>query len=224
MSSKRPVATTRPFSMPFYNAMSNGRSFSPRNAASRCPSNRSCVHLTRFPQQRCSLQSGDRNGTLGAQLKRVYDRLSDIDADHAESRAASILAGLSFTPEMQRYRTKQLSGGWRMRAALARALFIEPDVLLLDEPTNHLDLHAVLWLEECLQKWPKTLLIVSHARHFLNSVCTDIVHLHSCRLINYRGDFDTFERTMRDRLMQEQKHVEAQEKQRKHIQARRHII
>lgn len=151
---------------------------------------------------------------------RVYERLNEIDAYNAESKAASILAGLSFTPEMQQMQTKRLSGGWRMRAALARALFIQPDLLLLDEPTNHLDLHAVIWLEDCLQKWPKTLLIVSHARHFLNGVCTDIVHLHSCKLVTYRGNFDVFEKTMKDRLLMEQKQAEAQEKQRKHVQVK----
>jgi len=88
--------------------------------------------------------------------------------------------GLSFTPEMQRKRTKEFSGGWCMRIALARALFIEPDLLLLDELTNHLDLHAVLWvwLETYLLKWPKTFIVVSHAREFLNTVVTDILHLH----------------------------------------------
>lgn len=102
-------------------------------------------------------------------MQKVYARLQEIDADNAESKAANILSGLSFTPEMQKKLTKSLSGGWRMRVALARALFVEPDLLLLDEPTNHLDLHAVLWLEETLIKWPKTVLIVSHARNFLDS-------------------------------------------------------
>lgn len=68
-----------------------------------------------------------------------------------------------------------------------RALFVEPDLLLLDEPTNHLDLHAVLWLEDYLVRWPKTLLVVSHAREFLNAVCTDTIHLHSKKLVTYKG-------------------------------------
>jgi ATP-binding cassette, subfamily F, member 2 len=78
-------------------------------------------------------------------LETLYERLDDLDADTAEARAASILTGLQFTPEMQRKKTKEFSGGWRMRIALARALFLQPTCLLLDEPTNHLDMHAVIW-------------------------------------------------------------------------------
>ncbi len=81
-----------------------------------------------------------------------------------------------------------------MRVALAQALFISPDILLLDEPTNHLDLHAVLWLEEYLTSWPRTLIVVSHDRDFLNSVVTDVVHMQNKKLIRYKGDYDTFEK------------------------------
>lgn len=152
-------------------------------------------------------------------LAEVYKRLEEIDAYSAESRAASILAGLSFDKDMQLRPTKTFSGGWRMRVSLARALFIQPDLLLLDEPTNHLDLHAVLWLEDHLVKWPKTLVVVSHAREFLNTVVTDIVHLHNQKLVTYKGDYDTFEKTRNERIRNQNKAAEANEAKRSHIQA-----
>lgn len=156
---------------------------------------------------------------VSARLAQIYKRLEQIDAYSAEARAASILAGLSFTSDMQSRPTRTFSGGWRMRVALARALFVEPDLLLLDEPTNHLDLHAVLWLESYLVKWPKTLIVVSHAREFLNSVVTDILHLHQQKLVTYKGDYDTFEKTREERLRNQQKAHEANERTRAHIQA-----
>ncbi|GJP45713.1 hypothetical protein CLOM_g5061 [Closterium sp. NIES-68] len=152
-------------------------------------------------------------------LAEVYKRLEDIDAYSAESRAASILAGLSFTTDMQSRATKTFSGGWRMRVSLARALFIQPDLLLLDEPTNHLDLHAVLWLEDHLLTWPKTLVVVSHAREFLNTVVTDIVHLHNQKLTTYKGNYDTFEKTRNERIRNQNKAAEANDAKRAHIQA-----
>ncbi|EYC17298.1 hypothetical protein Y032_0031g2382 [Ancylostoma ceylanicum] len=152
------------------------------------------------------------------ELSKLYIEMENLQLDKAPARAASILYGLGFTPDEQKKPTKEFSGGWRMRVALARALFVKPDLLLLDEPTNMLDMRAVYWLEGHLQLWEGTILTVSHDRKFLNEICTDIVHLHTRRLDHYKGNYDTFEKTMKEKLTQQQREYEAQQTLRQHTQ------
>ncbi|KAL0709922.1 hypothetical protein Bca4012_016900 [Brassica carinata] len=128
----------------------------------------------------------------GERLDTIYERLEAMDAATAEKRAAEILFGLGFDKEMQAKKTKDFSGGWRMRIALARALFIMPTILLLDEPTNHLDLEACVWLEESLKNFERILVVVSHSQDFLNGVCTNIIHMQSKQLKYYTGNFDQY--------------------------------
>lgn len=164
--------------------------------------------------QDLSLEDGaDDEIDNGEKLAEVYDKLQEIGSDAAEAQASKILAGLGFTKSMQVRPTKSFSGGWRMRISLARALFVQPTLLLLDEPTNHLDLRAVLWLEEYLGRWKKTLVVVSHDRDFLNSVCTDIIHLHDEKLHFYRGNFDAFESGYEQKRKESNKKFEVYEKQ-----------
>ncbi|KAH9508029.1 ATP-binding cassette sub- F member 1 [Bulinus truncatus] len=152
-------------------------------------------------------------------LKDVYEELRAINADAAEPKARRILAGLGFTKEMMNRPTKDLSGGWRMRVSLARALFIEPTLLMLDEPTNHLDLNAVIWLDNYLQQWKKTLLVVSHDQSFLDNVCTDIIHLDQQKLYYYRGNYATFKKMFVQKRKEQLKDYEKQEKKLKDMKA-----
>ncbi|KAJ7947864.1 ABC transporter family protein [Quillaja saponaria] len=131
----------------------------------------------------------------GEALDRVYERLEAMDASTAEKRAAEILFGLGFNKEMQAKKTRDFSGGWRMRIALARALFMNPTILLLDEPTNHLDLEACVWLEETLKKFDRILVVVSHSQDFLNGVCTNIIHMQNKKLKLYTGNYDQYVQT-----------------------------
>ncbi|XP_077284217.1 ATP-binding cassette sub-family F member 1 [Arctopsyche grandis] len=152
-------------------------------------------------------------------LNEVYAELKAIGADSAEPRARRILAGLGFNKEMQNRATKNFSGGWRMRVSLARALFIEPTLLLLDEPTNHLDLNAVIWLDNYLQGWKKTLLIVSHDQSFLDNVCNEIIHLDTQKLHYYKGNYSMFKKMFVQKRKEQVKEYEKQEKRLKEMKS-----
>ncbi|KAJ6626961.1 P-loop containing nucleoside triphosphate hydrolase protein [Mycena sp. CBHHK59/15] len=161
----------------------------------------------------------DAREEASSRLADVHTRLSDMDAESGPARAAALLAGLGFDEADQQRQTKSFSGGWRMRLALARALFVKPALLLLDEPSNHIDLNALAWLEDYLQTWPGTLLVVSHDRAFLDAVATDIVHQHSNRLDYYKGNFTQFYSTKSERDRNLRKEYDAQMEYRKHLQA-----
>ncbi|MGB6759072.1 MAG: ABC-F family ATP-binding cassette domain-containing protein [Xanthobacteraceae bacterium] len=126
-------------------------------------------------------------------LAEIYQRLNAIDADRAPARAAEILSGLGFSNDDLARPMAEFSGGWRMRVALAAALFAEPGLLLLDEPTNYLDLEGALWLEARLKKYPNTALIISHDRELLNNSVDAILHLSQGKLDLYTGGYNDFE-------------------------------
>jgi ATP-binding cassette subfamily F protein 3 len=151
-------------------------------------------------------------------LADIYQRLADMDAYAAPARAATLLTGLGFREHQLQEPFSSFSGGWRMRVALAAALFVQPEILLLDEPTNHLDIEAIMWLEDYLAQYPHTLLIISHDRDLLNKAVDHVIHLEKMQLTLYTGNYDTFERERATRLGLQQKMFEKQQAQRAHMQ------
>lgn len=151
------------------------------------------------------------------QLMDIYERLDDMSADLAEQKAARILHGLGFTKEMQVKQAKDFSGGWRMRIALARALFVKPHLLLLDEPTNHLDLEACVWLEEELAAYSRILVLISHSQDFMNGVCTNICHMNGRQLKYYTGNYEQFCRTRMELLENQTKQYNWEQDQIAHM-------
>lgn len=161
-----------------------------------------------------------RREELAGRLGEVQSKLIEMEADTGPSRAAALLNGLGILDKDQQRPTSSFSGGWRMRLALARALFCKPDLLMLDEPSNMLDLNAIAWLENYLvEHWQGTLVVVSHDRAFLDQVATDIVHMHSQRLDYYKGNFTQFYETREERRKNQQREYEASMAKRAHLQA-----
>ena len=153
------------------------------------------------------------------EMGEIWGRLIEIDSDAAPAKASEILVGLGFTQEDLARPMSEFSGGWRMRVALAAALFAEPDMLLLDEPTNYLDLEGALWLEARLQKYPHTALIVSHDRELLNNSCTHMLHLAGGKLELYTGGYDDFEERRAEKARLQLSAKAKQDAERAHLQA-----
>jgi ATP-binding cassette, subfamily F, member 3 len=149
----------------------------------------------------------------------IHGRLAEIGADRAPSRAAEILAGLGFSQADLDRPMAEFSGGWRMRVALASALFAEPDLLLLDEPTNYLDLEGALWLEARLKRYPRTAIVISHDRELLNNSVEHILHLSAEKLDLYTGGYDDFERMRAEKMRLNAAARAKQDAERAHLQA-----
>ena len=152
-------------------------------------------------------------------IAEIYTRLSDINAYSAEARASSILNGLGFSKEDLVRPCSSFSGGWRMRVALASVLFSNPELLLLDEPTNYLDFEGSVWLENYLQKFKNTALVISHDRNLLNKSVTSILHLSQKKLIFYNGNYDFFDNERRVQLEQKISQKNKQDAQRAHLES-----
>lgn len=155
----------------------------------------------------------------GERIAALHEKLSIIDGYTAPARAAQLLDGLGFSQDDQLKPVSAFSGGWRVRLNLAKALMCRSDILLLDEPTNHLDLDAVLWLEQWLDKYPGTLLLISHDRDFLDHTVNHVAHLFNQNLKLYAGNYSEFEKQRASELLVQQAAYDKQQKQLAHLQS-----
>src|SRR6202158_5310789 len=139
-------------------------------------------------------ERADEMDTIVARYGEVQGRFEELDGYALEGRAREVLAGLSFGQEMMDGDVGALSGGWKMRVALARILLMRPDAMLLDEPSNHLDLESLIWLEQFLTGYEVLLLMTSHDREFMNRIVTKVVEIDGGALTAYSGDYEFYER------------------------------
>ncbi len=170
-------------------------------------------------RERHALMKASEVETDPDKLGEIYERLTDMDAWNADTRAAIVLSGLGFKQDDFNRATKEFSGGWRMRAAIAGVLVSEPDLLLLDEPTNYLDLEGAAWLEGYIQRYPHTVIMVSHDREMLNRSVTHTLALEHQQLMLTTGGYDdwmTLAAAIRSQL---QAQKAKQDAERAHLQA-----
>ncbi|PWN19174.1 putative iron inhibited ABC transporter 2 [Microstroma glucosiphilum] len=172
--------------------------------------------VARLEKEIEDMSVADEVDELGLELK--YEELEDLDPSTFEAKAGAILHGLGFSKEMMAKPTKDMSGGWRMRVSLARALFIKPHLLLLDEPTNHLDLEAVVWLEAYLSTYNRILVFTSHSADFMDTVCTYILDLTpQKKFLTYGGNYSTYVRTKTENETNQMKAYAKQQEEIQHI-------
>src|ERR1051325_9888258 len=155
-----------------------------------------------------------RHQTDAEEYHHAQARFDELEGHALERKAMRILRGLSFRESDLRRATRTLSGGWVMRAHLARLLVQEPDLLLLDEPTNHLDLESLVWFQEYLQSYPGAILMISHDREFLNALVDSILEISHAKLNRYRGNWDKY---VIEKAAREEQHLAAYKNQQKEI-------
>src|SRR5438094_4747590 len=168
--------------------------------------------------ERAALLAELDHGAAPLRVAEIEARLDEIGARAAPARAGRILAGLGLDAAMQERPLSELSGGSRIRVALAAVLFAEPDLLLLDEPTNHLDLEAALWLERFLRRYRHSFILVSHDRQLLNAATTTTLHLDNGKLALYSGGFDAFLRARREAAARQTALAQRQQRERERLQ------
>ncbi|TGD61630.1 ABC-F family ATP-binding cassette domain-containing protein [Tabrizicola sp. WMC-M-20] len=168
--------------------------------------------------ERAALMAEAETATDPMRIANVQTRLADIDAWSAEARASAILKGLGFDAQAQHRACSEFSGGWRMRVALAGILFAQPDLLLLDEPTNYLDLEGTFWLENYLQSYPHTVIIISHDRALLNNAVGAILHVEDRKLTYFQGPYDQFARQRMEQRAVQTAQARKYEERRAHLQ------
>ncbi|MDH0611928.1 MULTISPECIES: ABC-F family ATP-binding cassette domain-containing protein [unclassified Agrobacterium] len=153
----------------------------------------------------------DEMDTIIERYGEVQARYEELDGYALEGRAREVLDGLSFSQEMMDGDVSKLSGGWKMRVALARILLMRPDVMLLDEPSNHLDLESLIWLEDFLKNYDGALLMTSHDREFMNRIVTKIIEIDAGNLTTYSGDYGFYEQQRAQNEKQQQAQFERQQ-------------
>src|SRR5438270_2482470 len=168
--------------------------------------------------ERAALLAELDHGAAPLRIAEIEARLDEIGARAAPARAARILVGLGLDAAMQERSLSELSGGWRMRVALAAVLFAEPDLMLLDEPTNHLDLEAALWLERFLRRYRHSFILVSHDRQLLNAATSTTLHLDNGKLALYSGGFDAFLWARREAAARQTALAQRQQRERERLQ------
>eukprot|EP00919_Chromeraceae_sp_WS-2016_P039737 GHVR01094685.1.p1 GENE.GHVR01094685.1~~GHVR01094685.1.p1 ORF type:complete len:588 (+),score=129.68 GHVR01094685.1:77-1840(+) len=180
-----------------------------------------CVREARLAMEKIEQEVVDVMELEGAEsetLTLLYAKLEAINPNTFEQEASQVLYGLGFTPPMLKKATADMSGGWRMRVSLAKALFIKPDLLLLDEPTNHLDLEACVWLEEYLSCWDRCLIVNSHSQAFLNAVTTMTINITAKKTLHtYTGNYESFLQTKGELEVNQMKQFKKEQDDIKHL-------